>query len=495
MHMHKSLPFYLILSFFAAATWQFWLVWQLDFFALSADESAHTLEAYAWYRTGELKATTWLPFHRIVVGWLFHIWPDLFYLPRLLSFAFGWLALVAVAWLAFELFGRRVAIIALCLGVFLPQRVVLGVLPLMEMPFICAITFGAAALARWERDGLRADARMLGVAAGCWGVASSIRYEGWLFAGGLFLMLCWWRVRGQVKVSFARFVLVSLLLLAFPLFWMVFHFQTHGHPLWFAQGVANRYALLYGNQWRYIRQHNVLSQFIAQNIYSFNIWGLYVLAQQLDKKRIQRWSTVPLLSFVLMSLLSLTGRALPTHNFWRIAAVWSLLLLPFTSAWLHNQLFARYEHTFYLRRWLLISMPSLFFLLAFALQTHTLVNSSFTPFTSQHRDMGTALAEELASTPPSHILIEQTLRWDQLHIVVASNHPDAFVYHSNPSSNAADVRGVYINPQTGEIDHAKLDASQIDYLLFKSETFKQLLAQDQELRVVQTFGRWVLYRR
>ncbi len=43
-----------------------------------------------------------------------------------------------------------------------------------------------------------------------------------------------------------------------------------------------------------------------------------------------------LIPFILLVLISLTGRGIPTHNVWRIPELWNILLIPFTAYFIKN---------------------------------------------------------------------------------------------------------------------------------------------------------------
>lgn len=73
--------------------------------------------------------------------------------PILVSFVFGLFTLFGLAWLAHELFNnRQITSLTALLGAMLPQRVVLGLVPLSEIMFIGMIVVGSAFLVRWIRD-------------------------------------------------------------------------------------------------------------------------------------------------------------------------------------------------------------------------------------------------------------------------------------------------------------------------------------------------------
>jgi hypothetical protein len=116
------------------------------------DESARTLDAYAWAAHGTALNTAWLPFYRICVGLGLKDFPDLFLTPRIISFLYGLATIPAAAWLGHELFrSRKTTALTLTLSTFFSQRVVLSLAPLSSIMFIFMIFATMAFFARWLR--------------------------------------------------------------------------------------------------------------------------------------------------------------------------------------------------------------------------------------------------------------------------------------------------------------------------------------------------------
>src|ERR1051326_1799743 len=90
----------LFLGIAAASLVSGWWLVAHGFYAISADESGRTLEAYTWLAQGNLNGSVWLPLHRIIVGEALGVFPDLFTVPRAISAVFGVIALSGLMLLA-----------------------------------------------------------------------------------------------------------------------------------------------------------------------------------------------------------------------------------------------------------------------------------------------------------------------------------------------------------------------------------------------------------
>lgn len=123
-----------------------------EFFALSADESGHTLEAYDWYKHDGQLFSIWLPFHKVVNGIALKIHYDLLVTPRIMSGLFGLLTLLSLIVLSHQLFENK--IVAILTGflatLFLPIAV-FSVLPLIEIYFFFFIILSIACFLLWRR--------------------------------------------------------------------------------------------------------------------------------------------------------------------------------------------------------------------------------------------------------------------------------------------------------------------------------------------------------
>jgi hypothetical protein len=483
-----------LLPFVAAAILHAYL-YSEGFYAISADESARTIQAYQWYQSKSMPATVWLPFYRYVVGSALQLFgADLFLVPRIVSFLFGLITLAALGWLSEELFERReITLLTFILGALLPQRVVLSLVPLAEIIFICAITIASLFFARWLR---LLEPRQLYLSAASFALASMLRYEGWLFCGCLLLFLCWLHYTKKIAVTTRTILASTIILLIFPLCWMLLHAQQHGNPFWFVTGTTNRYAFIYGDSLWLLFKNSVFYQFLQQNYNSFNLWGLIAfISLTLTNHRIRHWAIVPSAAFLLMSIISLAGKALPTHNFWRIAAVWTVLLLPFTAYWLTElaKLFQQLD-----KAWdrVLQTLVLLIFLTQFSQQCYEMTR--YSEFLPHHRQAGDYLATilERAEEPDEiKILIEQVYRWHQLNIVVASQHPDNFIYHNHLGTNYGQVQSLMVSAEEKVLDEAALSANHVLFLLFQEQKTKDFLQKHPRTTKIAEFGDWSLYER
>ena len=305
-------------------------------YAKSADESARTLEA--WNLNLE-RATRyvgpWLPLHTMLTARVLEVWPDLFLAPRALSMVLGVLLVAALAWLAAELFRRRgAALLTMGLAAFFGPRVVLAAIPLSETLYMLLLTLGMAALARWLR---LTRQRWLVFAALFIGLSAGVRYEGWLFAVLTFCFAALWlhfeggtpRIRRAAALSVA-----AILLAAAPVAWCVTWHRAHGAAFGFFEFSGDRYFRVANPEraFRLLWEHGVIFQFWRQNLVTLNLIGAAgVLLFIARARRAAWWLVIPGMAFLLLGAFTLTGRALPTHNFWRIAAPFSVLLLPFTA--------------------------------------------------------------------------------------------------------------------------------------------------------------------
>jgi len=464
---------------------QIW-VYSRGFYSVSADESARTLDAYHW-ALGETPALgSWLPFHTWITGSALRLWPDLFWTPRIVSFIFGVLVVCSIAWLSHELFqSSHITVLSGLLGCLFPPRVVLSAVPLAEIMFIFLIVAGSAAFAHWLRAN---QARHALLSLLCFALASTVRYEGWIFAGVLLSHIVYAFFKGSRKLEKGTVLGAFVVLSTFPIYWIGLYGIETGNPLGFMTSTTDRYVLRFGNSLATLVSVNVLTQFIYQNLITLNILGILSLAcLSLRNSHTRSWSSVPAIALVLMSGVSLAGKALPSHSFWRIPAVWSILLLPFTA---HFAL--RFSGDLLKRgKWKnVLAVPAVLLLVGmFLVQTQKSTQTS--GFTVDDLHAGQYI-DEIANTRSGsgtlRVLVDSS-SWAYLNVEVASQHPDIFVTNSG---------GDPLQPQKAvisetEIDRASLMASGAELLLFSKQEYKDILERDGESTKLKDFGSWSLY--
>ena len=424
------------------------------FYAVSWDESARTLDAYSWAAHGTPQTPQWLPFYRILVGLGVTAFPDLFLTPRIITFLFGLATIPAAAWLAHELFqSRKVTMATMLLATFAPQRIALSLAPLSEIMFIFAILLSMASFARWLSTNARSSLMLGGLFVA---LAGTIRYEGWLF-GLAILAAAATRAPGKERL------LAGAIVLAFPLIWIGGKFVT-ANPV--AAVVAGAQQYTPGQ----VLTRNPLIDFAVANTVSLNLIGVVYAARR---------RTVTAIMFgplAAMSLIFLLTRAAATGASWRITAVWSILLLPFTA--------------FLLTRIGKAAGPlvTLVLLAAFLFNTFRIEKASRWAFPRSDRDAGAYIDHRIAGDPSARILIESST-YAYLNIEVASQHPDAFVNNSAPEQP--------LSPRIvapGASLPGTLKAQGITLLMFRSRDYQNFLNRSSEVVKLKDFGEWSIYQ-
>jgi hypothetical protein len=447
------------------------------FYSIGWDESGRTLDAYEWAAHGTIMSRAWLPFYRISIGLGLKVFPDLFLTPRIVTFLFGLASIPAAAWLAHELFqSRKTTLLTLALSTFFSQRLALSLAPLSDIMFIFVSLVTIALFTRWLRT---YDRSALWLSALFCALASTLRFEGWIFGGAIFLVAAGYyrftptRLRGKDLLFF------GLILFSFPVLWTVSTFSTATAVLAVVAD-ARQYSL------REILRKNPLVEFVLTNGISLNLIGMvavlrFILSDAGRPRAIVAASFAPLAAISLGLLLI---RSAQTGTSWRMIAVWSMLLVPFT-AWLLA------GSSWPLARGrtgkVLASTATVVVLGAFLNDTFRIERNSAQWFPESDRRAGSYLSDLIAGNPDAKILIESS-RYFFLNILVASQHPDAFVRNSVPNQQSAPVL-----PREGSIRNA-LASQGIRFLVFRGDDYKSLLNQSPEVARLGDFGPWSIYK-
>jgi hypothetical protein len=308
----------------AALIVQWWLIAR-GLYAISGDEPARILMAECFAASGHVPIVNWLPLPTLVTGTLLRLWPDMFWAPRVVNGIAAALAVGFFVWWASMLTrDPRERILAAVLVTLFPARAILGAVPMAESLFFLLTAGGCAfALSSTLED---SRPRLL-MAAGLLALASLVRYEAWL----LVAVFVWLTLRS----SRPRATKVLAVVLA-PL----------GIVIWLGTVLATDRALLSATLSETTRQfrgffgddaglaiakYNFMTQFLWQNAAAGTLPCLVVVYRLRRQPEIRAACALAGGALVLLTALSLTGSAIPTHNPWRIPTLWSLLLLPFTS--------------------------------------------------------------------------------------------------------------------------------------------------------------------
>jgi len=138
-------------------------------------------------------------------------------------------------------------------------------------------------------------------------LASTIRYEGWIFSGSFFGSILFLSIT-QKRIAIEKRTLGKILFTVglFPIYWLKFHAFENGEPLGFMGGVAGRYILLHGDSLKMLILNNLFTQFMKQNLLTLNFLGLFPLIFSREEI-IKLWAIAPSIAFLSMSFISILG--------------------------------------------------------------------------------------------------------------------------------------------------------------------------------------------
>jgi Dolichyl-phosphate-mannose-protein mannosyltransferase len=452
------------------------------FYGISADESGRTLDAYTWIKTGSPQSDVWLPFHRIIVGAGLLVWNDLFVIPRIISFAFGLVALFAMIWMAHELFhDNKVTITTAVLSALFPPRIILSVVPLTEIEFITFILIGLTFYLRWLRS---KNNRQLIMTAVCIGLSTTIRYEGWIFAFVFSVILMVKREdRTSVFVHHVAGYIILLLVGVFPLYWTSVSFQETHLLFGFASSHADRYQRAFHINTLKIIWHSPLTQFIYQNGLLLNLIGTISLVQLFRHDKHKReYLLLPTAAMLVFALVLLTGAGFTTHNPWRISVLWGCLLVPFTAYWIVQHL-ERHEQSNAAKRHGILVLIAVAFIVQLAWLSRA------TEFNSSDYQAGKYLKDSIQGDMQQKILIE-TATWNYVNVIVASNKPDCFIMNTGFDPYAPSNAVLATNTA---VDVTELVQKGIHILVFQTPP---IISPEQSKYVLQHYHntKWTVYK-
>jgi dolichyl-phosphate-mannose-protein mannosyltransferase len=235
------------------------LLYAVGYTSYGADDFSRSLNAdywlyfkrfdFGWEGWLGLSGSGWLPFPDYLFGAALAVHRDLFLTPRFVNLALSAALVLGGYVLGRDLFGKVAGLCAAALLAFQPWHVWLGMSGMTsDVSSITVLVLFAAFLVRWLRtDG----ALVLLCAAACLGVASGFRYENWFFSLVMGLVLVGAGVnRWKSGTLTGRWLLTaaaaSLLMAAFPVYWMTGSFlvlgdwlpSLHSTNAWMVTGVT-----------------------------------------------------------------------------------------------------------------------------------------------------------------------------------------------------------------------------------------------------------------
>jgi hypothetical protein len=463
------------------------ILFKINLFAISADESGRTLDAYQWSIDQTRLSDVWLPFQAIETGLMIKIWKDLFIVPRIICIFWGMCTLAAISLYSFELFQNiKISILSLLIASFFPPLLVLTHVPLPEITFIFFVLLGMFFYLRWQKSGYTFP---LICSAFCFALSSSIRYEGWVFVFIFTAQLVWMLIQYNYisKSKNIALILAGIVSLSFSIYWIIQTTLTTESPISFIGKTSSAFSQATHASFLRLLWLNLGTQFLVQCVLSLNILGIVsAVTYWKYHLRIRHMLSITISALICMALMSFLGRTLPTHNPWRTAVIWNCLLIPFTANWLTN-FFHRKRIGQNYSRYALISL----ILFGFCLQMFHLIKQS--SFSSSDYSAGKYL--ELRFTQDiSHtekILIETT-SWDYLHVIIASNRPELFIYNSgyNPRYPSKSII-----PLLSSENIPSLEEMHVRFLVFRSPEYKSVIEKKKNLIKRGEYHDWVIYER
>jgi hypothetical protein len=325
-------------------------------------------------------------------------------------------------------------------------------------------------------------------------LASSVRYEGWLFSFSLIIVLIVIRKLEYEKASLALISIASAIGLAFPIYWFIYQTDASGNPLNFFSSVNENYESAQGISFLTILKNNYLTRFIHHNLIYVCFPGIFASVYLfLRNSIVRKLVTFILIPFGLLILISFTGRGLPTHNMWRIPELWNLLLIPFTAYFIQNidQFIKRKKNVNKIFNYKNSALPFLLSILMIYYLIHIYrYTDDKNYFGKEELRIGRYVEDIIKNNPSKNILIEVP-DWSFLHIITASNHPDDF-YKISDSGDESILRNKIIS-EGSSLDLGELKEKDISFLLIKSKELKSKVQPNPFFKLRKNFKEWSLY--
>lgn len=477
-------------------------------YTISSDESERTLLAYKLTLAKAVEPFLWPPLPKILTGLALKLHPDLVATPRILVAATGLLTLGAIVILTRRLFDNRlVALVAGALAVFIPQRLILSVVPMADIFGYLFVLIAAAFLINWLRQG-RVDALIY--ASLCLLLAATVRFEDWFFNGVLIIYLAY-RTFVSRDLRASVFVLSGALLMAFPCAWVIATY-VHDGSLTALSLTSHQFIASHGHDWNLALNDNVILYMVKDTVVSFvfliGILSLvYFAARNSD---IRAWALVLFTPLVLLGASMLVTFSVPMAAPFRTDGTWLLLLVPF-AAWVIVSLAQRIS-TKTLGRLLAVVLMTFACIVPLALRSRTYVQEALSQTGAvANKPLGSQL-HALLRANNRRILLDAIDNLDYLDVLVLSNAPDRFVLNvdADPTHVAvyASQRQYYLRHDdvkivkryltdkfaiTSGLNLDVLRARKISYMLVRNNAYIKALDANPDVTRMKRFGPWVLF--
>lgn len=394
------------------------LLYSKAFYALSADESGHTLEAYHFFNNSSPIFSIWLPFQKILYSLLFFIHQDLFWLPRITSNVFGVLTVFALVYMSYQLFENQLSLVLTgFLASIFWAVVVFSVLPLTEIYFLFSAILSIAFFINWYRN---KNNILLFLSILFTIISTTIRFEAWVIAFVLLLEVI-------IKISNAnsyhfikvtKVLIVSVSMFIFPIIWIILSYVNTESFWGFINLVSDRH---YSTSNFSEFQINPIYSFFLININSINIIGLIsLISLRNSNPAIKPYLRILFLSLLIIGMTTFLTGAIATHNHFRLVVFWSTLLLPFTAHWISRFLNKTDQIS-------LVSFIVFIFMIIYFFSNQTVDYSKTSYISREDVEIGTFLRDKIfKNSKDSRIFINKN-KWKYTNILVLSEKPEKFI--------------------------------------------------------------------
>jgi len=304
---------------------------QTPFFALSVDDMQRTLYSLEASRGNLIPAPFWPPLHFWIGGLALRLYPNLLRMPMVVNLLFSLLGVVALYYLAKDLFGSQlVGLAAILMATFLPWHLWLSLSGLVEPIFHFFVILGFFACLRWVKAGSKG---YLLAAALSFLLSGMLRYEGWLFSVPFTILslIQWGLAFKSVRRSDHFTLLCALIPWLFPLAWCSSLCLQYGNPFMFSWVTRDYYLRAHGLDSlaaRLLRHPYDLIE-VSPSIFALAWYG--VLKVWREQRRIAALLSFLWLSEFAMIIVSSVNGSTTMNNPIRMVVINAILLTPFAA--------------------------------------------------------------------------------------------------------------------------------------------------------------------
>jgi hypothetical protein len=252
-------------------------------------------------------------------------------------------------------------------------------------------------------------------------------------------------------------------------------FINTGKTSSFITSVSERYNS--GDLFREIKE-SVLYNFFSINLMSLNVLGFITIFLLYRKDKVIRlYINLMAATIILITVILFATSAMPTHNSWRLAIIWCIMLLPFTAHWLY--LLFSGENKF-----MKYSFGIMLILIIYFSTTQTFNMSQISFLSKEDYEIGRMFESVITHQKHQKKILIPRANWRYTGVLTASQHPDNFITDEEYEKRY----GRLISFEDAAIG-SELKENNIEYVLLKTTD-----EQRAGLEKLEEFGYWTLYR-